>query len=111
MRKDVFFACGMQVLRMANKMKFKLYFVKVTHGKGITKRKTSMWTLRKDSNHACGELLGIVRWHGAWRQYVFIPENGTIWSSGCLKTIAEFLDKINKRHRKKLKFQKLQNHL
>lgn len=34
-----------------------------------------------------GDLLGFLRWYGAWRQYCFFPERTTIWNPECLNTI------------------------
>jgi hypothetical protein len=34
-----------------------------------------------------GDLLGMIRWYGPWRQYVFVPEPGTLYSHGCMSDI------------------------
>lgn len=34
-----------------------------------------------------GDLLGTLKWYGPWRQYVFFPEPGSLYSSGCLADI------------------------
>jgi hypothetical protein len=86
--------------------KFKLYFcksdrrLKVNEERG---KKTHIWILRKDDDKGFGHILGIVKWYGAWRQYWFEPEEKTGWSSNCLKFVTEFLDKVNRDHRKKLR--------
>ncbi len=41
------------------------------------------------------EKLGTIKWHPAWRQYVFQFEEGTIWSDGCIQQIINFKDKIS----------------
>jgi hypothetical protein len=38
-----------------------------------------------------GNELGRVFWYGAWRQYVFQAEPGTVWSCGCLQAVEVFL--------------------
>ena len=38
-----------------------------------------------------GYLLGTIKWHSRWRQYVFFPENETLFSVGCM---ADICDKI-----------------
>ena len=43
--------------------------------------------------------LGLVKWYGAWRQYVFYPECDTIFSSGCLTDIVNFLTEVNELHK------------
>lgn len=32
-------------------------------------------------------LLGVIKWHGAWRQYVFWPEDECVFSEGCMEDI------------------------
>ena len=48
-------------------------------------------------------MLGFIKWYGSFRQYCFYPENDTMFSKGCLELINCFLDKVNKRHRNKLR--------
>ena len=35
--------------------------------------------------------LAIIRWYGAWRQYVLEPEPGTIWNTTCLQDVITFI--------------------
>ena len=35
--------------------------------------------------------LGTIRWHGAWRQYIFEPAASTIWSIGCLADVSAWI--------------------
>lgn len=41
-----------------------------------------------------GNLLGKIKWHGAWRQYVFFPEGDTLFDRKCLKDIISFIDEL-----------------
>lgn len=51
--------------------------------------KTKVWSV---DNANDGSHLGKVRWHGAWRKYVFQPIDGwSIWSADCLRDVADFL--------------------
>lgn len=34
-----------------------------------------------------GDLLGVIKWYGAWRQYAFFPEAGTVWNPDCLDAV------------------------
>jgi len=34
-----------------------------------------------------GNALGQISWYGAWRQYCFKPNSGTIWNTACLETV------------------------
>lgn len=53
-------------------------------------RKTKVFEVRAKSN---GFQLGMIGWHGGWRQYVFTPTRSeeTIWSEGCLRDLADFI--------------------
>lgn len=47
-------------------------------------RKTQIWIVfNKDS----GDMLGDIKWYGAWRQYCFFPAGNTIFHKGCLEAI------------------------
>jgi len=55
--------------------------------------KTQRWAvINKSSDIELGEL----KWYGAWRQYIFEPINNSFYNNGCLRTIIDFLDRINK---------------
>lgn len=51
--------------------------------------KTKVWTVESKNQ---GSVLGLVRWFGRWRQYVFEPSTGTLFNNGCLSDIETFLD-------------------
>ena len=34
-----------------------------------------------------GNILGTIRWYGAWRQYAFYPVPDTLFNAGCLSDI------------------------
>lgn len=53
-------------------------------------RKTGVWNVGSRNG---GDLLGIIKWFGRWRQYTFWPERGTTFNKGCLEDINEFMDK------------------
>jgi len=61
-----------------------------------TKTKTSVYSI---NNVTHGDVLGVVKWNGAWRQYCFFTTGEIILSSGCMKDLQEFLDEINKRRK------------
>lgn len=50
--------------------------------------KTKIWDVV--SNHT-GEVIGHIKWHGAWRKYVFFPDPNTLWDVSCLSDILEFI--------------------
>ncbi len=37
------------------------------------------------------DVLGRIKWYGAWRQYAFFPEPETIWNPGCLETVNAYI--------------------
>jgi len=41
-----------------------------------------------------GSVLGNVKWFGRWRQYCFYPAPETIFSTGCLDDIKDFILKL-----------------
>ena len=49
--------------------------------------KTEIWDIVSRSRN---DTLGEVRWLGGWRQYVFRPDEGTIWNEECLRDVAQF---------------------
>lgn len=54
--------------------------------------KTQTWDCR---NIRHGTQLGVVKWDGAWRQYVFEPSRrGVIFSAGCLADIQHFIRQL-----------------
>lgn len=55
------------------------------------KPKTSVWAC---CSHSDKIRLGIVKWHGPWRQYCFWPESGTIFNSSCLADIQDFMGQL-----------------
>jgi hypothetical protein len=63
--------------------------------------KTSKWQCVANSD--CSVSLGAVRWEGGWRQYVFWPDDCCMFSNGCLRDIADFLDQLNADHKEKSK--------
>jgi len=50
--------------------------------------KTKVWDVRNAEN---GSLLGQVRWHGAWRQYVYSTAADVVWNPACLDELAAFI--------------------
>jgi len=50
--------------------------------------KTKTWRVE---NKNSGDWLGGISWHGAWRQYVYYPNGQTLYSSGCMEDISDFI--------------------
>lgn len=73
-------------------------YINECHAKG---RKTRIFAIRRDDQHGRAELLGVIKWDGAWRQYVTEFETETKWSAGCKEEIAKFEREINKKQRDK----------
>jgi hypothetical protein len=53
--------------------------------------KTGRYEVR---NKHYGDLLCLIAWYGAWRQYVCTPQANTSYSAGCLRDIASFIDSL-----------------
>ena len=54
----------------------------------IKRAKTRVWDVASKSS---GAILGRISWYGAWRQYVFFPAGGSLYSAGCLNDLASFI--------------------
>jgi len=50
--------------------------------------KTQTWGVYSVRN---GTLLGQIKWWGAWIQYAFFPEPGTLFNVQCMKDICAFI--------------------
>jgi len=50
-------------------------------------------------NH--GDILGYIKWYGKWRQYVFSPENFTLFNNGCLHEIEDFITTLMQQRKDK----------
>lgn len=46
------------------------------------------------------EILGIIKWYGAWRQYTFWPMGDTIWNIQRMKDIILFIDNLMSERKK-----------
>lgn len=50
--------------------------------------KTKVWQVLSKRR---GDVLAVISWHGAWRQYTFRPNPNTIWNTGCLADVQAFI--------------------
>ena len=51
-----------------------------------------------------GDILGVIKWYGAWRKYAFCPSYSTLFNTTCLNDITKFmLDLEDKRLRSMMK--------
>lgn len=59
----------------------------------IEGRKTPIYHIY---NHDLPErtFLGDVKWNGAWRKYCFYPAPDTLWDSGCLQCVVDFINNL-----------------
>lgn len=49
------------------------------------------------TNNRSGARLGTVKWLGRWRQYTFFPETDCVFSAGCLRDIADYIERLRAR--------------
>lgn len=75
-----------------------LVYINQCHNPG---KKTKVFSIRRNDKKSAGMFLGLIKFNGAWRQYVTEFEPKTIWSAGCKKKIAEFEELLNKQFRDK----------
>ncbi len=63
--------------------------------------KTLIFDVRSTSS---GASLGMVKWYGPWRQYIFCPAVTTVWNVDCLDSIIVFIKGLmHSREMEKLK--------
>jgi len=53
-------------------------------------------TSRSDNNR-----IGIIKWYAPWRRYCYFPEEDTIYSSGCLDDINDFIQGLMRERKSK----------
>lgn len=85
---------GKEQMGGANEMDKYIYFEVIEE-----KPKTKVWAI---FDKTCLSQQGIIKWYGSWRQYCFFPEVETVWSTGCLQDVIDFIEK-EKRTRQALR--------
>lgn len=50
-----------------------------------------------------GNRIGLIKYYPQWRKYCLMPENGTVFSAGCLKDIFVFIENEEAIRKEKLK--------
>jgi hypothetical protein len=60
-------------------------------------RKTQLFDCYNTRNM---DILGHVHWYSPWRQYCFNPASRTVYSTGCLKDIQDFITQLMVERRK-----------
>lgn len=50
--------------------------------------KTYVWSV---VNRQSQIVLGVIRWYGGWRRYVFYPASDMVFDAKCLMSIVEFI--------------------
>ena len=52
-------------------------------------------------NKKSNDILGWIKWYGAWRQYCFFPLHETIFNTGCMKYIINFIEELMTERKKR----------
>lgn len=60
--------------------------------------KTSIYVV---ANSVTATILGYISWWGAWRKYVFKPNEEMVFDSNCLNEIESFLDEATAKQKEK----------
>lgn len=57
------------------------------------KPKTQVYAVRNIKSQL---VIGLIKWHCAWRQYCFFPTHfsETVFSNGCLQDIIDFINQL-----------------
>jgi len=64
-----------------------------------SKRTTQVWWIISKRGEG---LIGEIKWFGRRRQYCFYPNEKTIFNSGCLSDIIDFLNQLKEERKKKV---------
>ena len=59
---------------------------------GPVQRKTGIYSCRNKTTEA---ELGKVKWYGPWHQYCYFPIAQAVYSRGCLRDIADFIEGLS----------------
>lgn len=71
-------------------------YISISWNGSSSSGKTNIYSV---TNNKSSALLGLIRWHGPWRQYVFVAAPLTLYSAGCLADIQSFLEETNTAHK------------
>ena len=74
-------------------MKTEYPYIRFVQRPNNPERKTEIWDCQ---NVRHGHELGVIRWDGGWRQYIFAPAiySMPIFSAGCLADIQDFIGQL-----------------
>ncbi len=53
--------------------------------------KTQVWLIE---NKGSNNVLAVIKWYGAWRQYCFFPFLDTVFNTSCLSDIQHFIKQL-----------------
>ncbi len=57
---------------------------------------TAMYSV---TNKDHGDVLGVIKWYGPFRQYSFIPSSDCVFERTCLRDIASFCEWLTNEHK------------
>lgn len=58
--------------------------------------KTDLWSVLTIEDRI---FVGVIRWWGKWRKYVFVPQPNTLFEQVCLRDIADFCERVTREKR------------
>jgi hypothetical protein len=62
--------------------------------------KTSVWHVVNLMRPEEPDQIGVIKWHGAWRKYVYHSPGESFYDWECLRLIADFIQQKTLEHRK-----------
>lgn len=69
----------------------------------MEKRKTKVEEVKTKE----GDVIGIIKWYGRWRQYSFFPKPNTVFEKTCLADITDELKRLKEEWRLDWKLRKM----
>lgn len=64
--------------------------------------KTRVWHVVNVIRPETPDRIGIVKWHGAWRKYIYLSPPESFYDHDCLRMIADFIETATTDHRTRL---------
>lgn len=69
-------------------------YFKIVADPAMKRRKTRVYRI---INLRQGLTIGSIHWYGQWRQYVFDPVEGAVWSVDCMEAVMLFIENLKAR--------------
>lgn len=73
---------------------------RINLGQHMTAQTVGAWPEEAYRVASCDELLGLIEWYPDWKQFVFVPEYGALFSCDCMRELATFCERLTRGRRR-----------